>query len=156
MTALLDPPYLVEPYKRTHAGFREHVLGTAPAAGADFTLPMEGRYVTRLLALRVRLVTDANVANREVVLEYLTGDALRFALMGAPVVVTAGDTVDYVFQAGQGQAEWPCDDSIIVPLVPVFLVPTEAIKLHVVNVQVGDQLSGIRILWERWPTDDAR
>jgi hypothetical protein len=156
MVELAEAPYLVEPVKRTLAGMREHVDGVAPAAGADYALTMEGRYVTRLLSVFVRLTTDANAANREVVLEYRTNEAERFALMGAPVQVTANDVVDFVFQTGQGQAEWSVDDSVVVPLLPMFLVPTESIRLHVVNVQAGDTLTLIRLYWERWPTDEAR
>ena len=156
MTVTVEPPYLVDPYRRTERGFRERVNGIAPAAAADYAVTIEGRYVTRLVAIKCLLTTDANVANREVVLEYRDAEANRIMLMGAPVVVTASDTVTYVFQRGQGQAEWSCDDSIIVPLIDEPLTPGESFRLHIVNAQVADTLTVIRYTWERFYTDDTR
>lgn len=149
-------PTLVDPFAADVDVIRELVEGTAPAAGADFSLTMEGRYLTRLLSLRVFFDTDANAADREVVLEYRNDQNLRYALMGAPVTVSANDTVDYLFQRGQGQAEWPVDDTIIVPLLPYVLPPGHNLRLHVVNVQAGDALTGIRLYWERFRTDEYR
>jgi len=135
-------------------GFRELVYGTSPAAAADFVQAIDGKYRTRLLSVFVRLVTDANAANREVVVEYRDASANRFMLSGAPVVVTATDTIDYAFDVWQGQAEWSVDDSVLVPLKPAILRPTEDFRIHVVNAQAGDQLSRIRFQWERFVRDE--
>ena len=156
MTTIEDPRYLVDDGRRTRFGFRERIKGTAPAAGTDYAVTMEGRYVTRLVSVFCRLTTDANAANREVVLEYRDGETLRFALFGAPVVVTATDVVDYSFVRGMPSAAWPCDDSILVPLGDEVLLPSESFRLHVVNVQATDTLTLIRYTWERFYTDDAR
>jgi len=153
---VVEPPYLVDPYRRTKEGFRETIKGVAPAAATDFAVTMDPRYVTILTSVFVRLTTDANAANREVVLEYRTNEALRFMLMGAPVVVTANDVVDYAFEAGLGQPDWPIDDSIVVPILPHPLVGTESFRLHIVNVQAADTLTLIRYTWERFYTDDTR
>ncbi len=156
MTQITDPPYLIEEARRTRLGFRERRKGTAPAAGADFSVSMEGRYVTRLVSVSVLLTTDGTAANREVVLEYLSSESVRFALFGAPVVVTATDTVTYHFQRGLVESAWSIDDSILVPIGDEVLLPTESFRLHVVNVQATDTLTVIRYTWERFFTDDVR
>lgn len=144
----LDAPPLVR------YGPPELVFGANPAAGADFTQAIE-RYWTRLVSVFVRLDTDANVANREVVVEYRSGDTLRFALFGAPVTVPANDVVEYAFSAFQPRAEWEVDSSVIVPLGPQLLLPGQDFRIHVVNVQVGDQLDRIRFVQERFYPPDA-
>ena len=73
--------------------------------------------------------------------------------MGAPVTVAASTTIDYAFSAFQGQADWPEDASILVPLHPLLLRPTDNFRLHIVNVQAADQLSRIRFVWERFYSD---
>lgn len=146
----LDAPALIR------FGGPELVYGAAPAAGADFSAEVEAGYFMRLISVFCRLVTDANVADRELVVECRDGQDQRFALFGAPVTVSASDTVDYAFSAYQPRAEWPVDDSIIVPLGPVLLVPSWDFRLHVVNVQAGDQLSRIRYMRERFYPLDAR
>lgn len=156
MTEILEPPYLIPTSRPTSLGFRERIKGTAPGAGAHYAVTMEGRYVTRLVSLFVRLTTDANAANREVVLEYRDGESLRRALMGAAVQVTASDTVDYVFMRGQPESTWSIDDSILVPLVDDVLLPSESFRVYVVNIQAGDTLTLIRYTWERFYSDDVR
>lgn len=156
MSTTVEPPYLVDDFRRTHRAIRERIKGVAPGAAADYAVTMEGRYLTRLEAVFCRLTTDGNAANREVVLEYRDGEALRFALFGAAVVVTASDTVDYSFVAERTESAWPVDDSILVPIVPLPLLPTESFRLHIVNVQAGDTLTRIRYTWERFYTDETR
>ena len=150
------PTTILDPFATSRNAIRELVDGATPAAGADFVQTIEGRYVTRLVSVFARLVTDANVANRELVLEYRDENDDRFALMGAPVVVTASDTVDYAFGRHLGQPDWPCDDTILVPLLPTPLLPSWDFRLHLVNAQATDQLSRVRILWERFYTDVIR
>jgi hypothetical protein len=156
MTITVEPPYLVDPFRRTERGFRETIKGVAPAAATDYAVTMDPRYVTVLTSVFCRLTTDANVASREVVLEYRTGEALRFALMGAPVSVSANDVSDYAFIRGLGQPDWPIDDSILVPLVPHPLVGSESFRLHIVSAQAADTLTLIRYTWERFYTDETR
>jgi hypothetical protein len=156
MTVDIDPGYIVDPFRRTGKGFRETIKGVAPAAGADYAVTMDPRYVTLLESVFVHLVTDANAANREVVLEYRTGEALRFAVFGAPTVVTATTTVEYSFVAGLPSASWPIDSTILVPFEPLPLVGSESFRLHVVNMQATDALTLIRYTWQRFFTDESR
>lgn len=150
--SVLETGALLDPFA-IYPAIREPFIGTSPAAGADFSLKMEGRYTTRLVSLHCRLVADANVANREVVLEYRNDQGLRFALMGAPVTWPASTTVDYEFNAGQQTADWPVDSSVLVPLSQMWLPVGWDFRIHVVNIAATDQLSAIRGVWERYFTD---
>lgn len=154
MLADLPVEYLGEPASVIR-GFRELLKGDSPAVATDFSYTLEGRYITRLLSLHVRLVADANAANREVVLEYRNDANLRYMLAGAPVTWPANTTVDYDFGVWQGQAEWVVDSSVLVPLPAAFLPAGYNFRVHVVNMQATDQLSAIRFQCERFWTDEA-
>lgn len=145
----LDAPALIR------FGGPEVVYGTSPAAGADFSAEVGEGYLSRLVSVFARLVTDANVASRELVVEYRDGQDQRLQLYGAPVTVSASDTVDYAYSVFQPRAEWEVDSSILVPLGPFLLEPSWDFRLHVVNVQAGDQLSRIRYVRERFYPLDA-
>lgn len=146
------PAILLEPLGVGEA-IREAFTIDTPAAGADASVTMEGRYTTRLVCLHAKLVTDNNVANREVVLSYRDQGALRYSLDGAAVTVAASTTFEYVFKRGIGTAEFPCDSTALIPMTPIFLPPAWSLLVHVVNRQAGDQLSELRGVWERFYTD---
>jgi hypothetical protein len=142
----LDSPPLVR------YGLPEYRLGDAPAAAAHFVQAVEGAFFVRLVSLHVRLVTDANAANRTVLVEYRDDADRRYDLSGAPVTQPASTTTDWIFSAFQAQAEWEIDGTVLVPLHPVLLLPTHDFRVFVDNVQAGDQLSLVRFVWERFYT----
>jgi hypothetical protein len=146
-TPALDSPPL-ERY-----GFPQLITGTSPAAGADFTYPITGRYYTRLVSCVVNLDTDSNAASREVVLQYLTAENQVYCTAGAPVTVSADSVYDYTFSVFQPEAVWPVNTGILVPLSPVIMRPTDKFRLHLVNAQATDALTGIRFLLERFYSD---
>lgn len=129
--------------------------GATPAAGAHFIQTIPGQYRARLITFFCRLVTDANAADRTVVLEYRDAGDLRYAMAAAPVTQSASTTTDYAFQAWQGQADWPADDTVLVPLVPITLPPTHDFRLYVDNIQATDAVSRVRFVWERFYTGDS-
>lgn len=126
--------------------------GANPAAGAHFEQAIEGRYYARLLTVFCRLVTSADVADRQVCVEYRDAADQRFLIAGAPVTQSADSTNDYAFQAFVGQSDWPVDSTILVTLPPVMLSPTMDFRIFVDNIDNTDQLSQIRFLWERFFT----
>lgn len=126
---------------------------TAPAAGAAFTEEMVGQWFTRFITISVRLVCDGNAANREVVAQYLDDAGNVYMQHGAATVVTASSTYDYYFSSFLDSTEFPVNTSILVPLTPILLPPTHSVKLAIVNVQAGDQLSRIRTWREQFYTD---
>jgi len=152
-------PHLLDPALDYPAAYRfgraEYVKGTAPAAGAHFTQTVGGDLFVRLLTVSARLVTDATVASRELVLQYRDNDGTVYAQQGINATVAASQTADYFFSAFQPQVVATVNGSSLVPLWPLILVPTHDFRLFVVNVQAGDQLSRIRFVWERFYTTGA-
>lgn len=133
-------------------GLPELVYGTTPAAGAHYSAAIPGQFITRLLSLHVKLVADANVASREVTIEYRNADGLRFALAGINTTVVASQTAYYEFSVFQPEAVATVDSSALVPLPPLLLMPTFDFRVYVVNIQATDQLSQVRYVWERFYT----
>jgi hypothetical protein len=150
------PASLLEPLAVWQGGFQELIQVANPAAGAGFTQVIDGRYTTRPLAVHFRLVTDANVANRGVELQYQDDQGVPFLSMGAPVTIPASQTYDLSFWRLLGQPDWPIVTTIVAPLADVFLAPAYRIVLTINGVQATDQVSRIRILWERYATDGPR
>lgn len=149
----LTSPLLDSPPLLRH-GLPELVYGVNPAAGTDYSVAMPGQYFTRLISLFVRLVCDANVASREVVVSYEDQSGARYGLAGAATTLTASATGDYYFSTTLGTDIFTVDSSALSPLPPVLLRPTDVIKIHVPNIQATDQLSRIRYVWERFYTTD--
>lgn len=134
-------------------GFPELVAGAAPGAGNDFTQDVPGGNFVRLVSVVATLTTDATVADRELVLAYLDAEGNRYGLAGAATTTPAGTVAPYYFQAFTPQEAFPVDGSILVPLPAIILRPTDSFTLHVVNVQSGDTITGVRYEWERFFTD---
>lgn len=145
------PPLLGSPALERY-GYPEFKTFTSPAAGADFSYSVPGDFYVRLLAVYCKFVADANVASREVVLSYEDSGGNRYDLMGANTTITAGNTGYYSFSAFQSYATATVDSSVLVPIHPVILSPTQVFKLHVVSVQAADALTQIRAIWERFYT----
>lgn len=133
-------------------GFPELVKVPNPAAGATYTYTVTGEYAVRFVAVYCKFVADANAASREITVEYRDDGTQRFALSGINTTVTATNTAYYAFNAFQPAAVATVDSTALVPLMPILLMPTWSMKLNVLNVQAGDQLSQIRLVIERFYT----
>jgi hypothetical protein len=149
-----EPPIpTVDAPAAVRLGIPEYVLGDSPAAGANFVQTIEGSFYQRLVSVHVRLVTDGNVAARNVAVEYRDAAGNRFALSSGPVTQSASSTNDWTFDVFQSQAEWPVATTYIIsPLKPLLLLPTMDWRIVVDNIQATDQLSRIRFIRERFYT----
>jgi hypothetical protein len=127
----------------------EIVLGDKPAAGASFSLTSPGRPGWRLIGATFRLVTDANVADRAVTVDYDDGNGSLFGSNGFGAVVQASTTELFSFQANIGQAAWNTRGQAFVPLMPVEIMGGQKLQINVLGVQVGDQLDRIVLVFER-------
>ncbi len=143
---LLDAPPLVR------EGLPTYERRASPAAGAEFTEEISGDFYVRLVTLAVRLVTDANIANRTLRLEYRDNQDNVFAVCGNPVTYPAASTEDYFFCVFQPRGEWEVSAANLVPLHPILLPPTFDFHIEVTNIQIGDQLSRISFVWEKFLT----
>lgn len=151
MHGLLQPDVGSPPLIRD--GFPEYRKLASPAAGADFSATVDGRYFERLLTVWCNLDTDSNAANREVVLQFLDDAGNVYRECGAATVVAADSVYDYSFSVWQPQTEFPVNASILVPLDAILMLPTFKWKLKIVNVQAGDALTAIRVVRERFFSD---
>ena len=123
-----------------------------PAAGAEFTEELGGNYFVRLVCFFCRIVTDATVANRTVRLEYRDHADRVYHVNGNPVTYPASSTEDFAFSAFHPRGEWEVSATNLVPLAPLLLPPTHDFHIEVTNIQVGDQLSALSFVWERFYT----
>lgn len=126
--------------------------GANPAAATAFVQPVSGRYFVRLLTVFVRLVTAADVGERQVFIDYRDDADRRFAIAGAPVTQDESSTTDYAFQAFVGQSDWPVDDTVLVTLPPLILSPGYDWRIGIDGALTTDQLSQVRWTSERFFT----
>lgn len=98
----------------------------------------------------MRLVTDANAANRTLRLEYRDDQDRVYDVAGNPVTYPASSTEDYSFSAYQPRGEWEVAATNLVPLHPALLPPSHDFRVFVDSIQAGDQLSRIALVVERF------
>ena len=127
----------------------EIVYGDKPAAGSSFSVTTPGRPGWLLLAVTFRLVTDANVADRAVTVDYDDGNGSLFGSNGFGAVVQASTTEVFAFAANVGQAAWNTQGQAFVPLLPVEFQGGQKLQVNVKNVQATDQLDRIVITFLR-------
>jgi len=143
-------PGLTQPYG---VGYGQQLpfIGVNPAAGANFTRSFDGYGIRRLLALVFTLTTDGNAANRYVTVEYQGKDANAFTVNAATVVVTASSTQRYAGDIWKGDSEWNTGTDVLFGLANIMLMPGDTLNIIVANIQVGDTLTKIRGVEERYP-----
>lgn len=127
----------------------EIVYGATPAAGVAFSQTTPGRLGWTLIAVTFRFVTDANVADRAVTVDYDDGNGSLFGSNGFGAVVQAGTTELFAFQANIGQAAWNTQGQAFVPLLPVNFEGGQKLQINATNIQVGDQLDRIVLTFLR-------
>lgn len=136
--------------------FPDHVLGAQPAAGAGFVFKLDATWGWRFRAVRFRLVADANAANRFVTVDYCDAEGTVWESNPALAVQIAAATQDYDFARNRnigvsGIATQPQ----FTTLTDVWLPPGWQLRINVANVQVGDQLSAIRLYVDKLVSSDV-
>lgn len=143
---------------------QQTIVVANPAAGANASLKLGASLVGnalwwRLVGVTFKLTTDANAANRYTTVEYQGGDGVAFMADGASVLVTANTTAQrFLGSLSHGTSEWNTSTDVFFPLSGLWLELGTTVVLNVASVQVGDQLSAIRLTfdrvtsraWERW------
>lgn len=132
------------------------VNGASPAAGAEFTQEIDDGKWWRLLSLFVRLTTDGTAANRTLRVEYRDEASNILHVDGLAATVAASLTADYSFSVWHAVAEWEVEpDTALVPLAPMLLHPSWDFHVNVDNIQVGDTLTRIRFVVEKFYPPDS-
>lgn len=131
------PPAVREPITEL-PGFETAITGTNPAAGAECidAVPAADQWLLR--AYTVTLVTDANVANRQVHLRIWKGGG-ESANFVSPATQAASLTYTYVF-APMGTAPTTAIDNYVYIPIPdnIILNNTEQIRTVTTNKQATD------------------
>lgn len=135
--------------------FQRTRRGSVPAAGASFTLNLEPVYRHVLVHAVFTLTTSATVANRYTTIQYVYGDGVAAWVNGAAVVQTASSAQRYVGAKDRGTSEWNTGTDVLFPLSPMFLDGGAALSINVGNIQAADQLSGIYLTFDLYPTSDS-
>lgn len=130
--------------------FQQIVRPDAPGAGATFSLAMDPRYVSRLLACTFTFATSAVAANRYVTVQYVGGDGQPFVVNGAALLVLANTTQRFSGAVGRGESEWSSGTDVFFPLLGVYLRGGDQLAIAVAAIDAGDQLSSIRLVFDRF------
>jgi len=119
-----------------------------PGAPILYTVPAGLRI--RVGSIRVRLTTDANVANRRVILTLNRGGAELLAIVGA-LAHAASVTYRYQYFVGSVREIAAVDSYINAPFPPdVDLVGGDIVSIGATSIQVGDQFSEMRLTGRMW------
>jgi hypothetical protein len=132
----------------------EIVPQTAPAAGASFAYTCEPTWIQRLLCVTCTFVTDANVADRTLRLEYVTTGGLTFYREIQGGVQQATTTARLSWQSHRGAADFDTNGFVVLPLLSCWLTGSQQVQLNVTNIQATDALSAIVFTWERYTSDE--
>lgn len=133
--------------------FEQVILGANPAAGSNFVLTIDARWVWVPVSAVFTLTTDANVANRYVTVEYAQDGQNPYAVSGAAVVFTANGTQRYAGDRARGVAEWNAGTDVLFGLAAGYLRGGSTFTIRVGSIQVGDTLTKIVLTFDKYPTD---
>lgn len=126
---------------------------TSPGAGSNFALPAAEIIHQRILLqhLRFILTTDANAANRRVVIYYYDGTSYEPKL-AMNSVQTAGLSLTYFLRPAEGNEITFVTPDMYGPLFHDMLLegPVRRFGITIVDKQVGDQLSHIHLFGRCW------
>lgn len=127
----------------------------APAAGANFSIVPDTAAHWLIWTIRFTLATDANVANRHVVMTVANGTN-DFQRYHAGSVQAASLTHNYQGSPGeQGNATTGVEASIHFPVSGIWIPQGYTLASAVANIQATDQISDIRGLLYEFPSGPA-
>lgn len=125
----------------------------SPSAGSNASVIVDGAWNARILAARATLTTDSNAANRVVTLDYLDARGNVRASSGSAAVVVASTTGQVInWLTGVGGGSSAANSPTWCSLLSIFLYPAMQVRFTVVGIQAGDQLSGLSLWVEKFPT----
>jgi hypothetical protein len=132
--------------------FSEVVPIANPAVATGFTYTVSGSYWERLAALSFVLTSDANAANRAVLLRVKDGTGATLVAVPTAAVQVAAKVYTYSYWGDQA----PATDAVGLvnaqPIPRLFLQPGFTVVVTIGAVQVGDQISAIRLYREAFDT----
>ncbi len=132
--------------------FSEVVPVPSPPAGAGFTYTVGANYWERLAGIAFVLTSDANAANRDVVLTVNSGGGVALDKVPPAAVQVASKAYTYVY-APFAPAVNDTTALVNTQRCPtIFLQPAFTVVVSITNVQVTDAVTAIRFYVERFDT----
>lgn len=125
-----------------------------PAAGAGVTVGVPESEHQQLLAVAFRLVTSAVVATRTPVVSVTDGSGVNIVGVAAGFGTTASSTADYSFAVGLGEWDQSNNANASGALPPFPLAEGDSIVISVGAIDVGDQISRVRVTLLQTPVRD--
>jgi hypothetical protein len=134
-------------------GWQERVLIPNAAATAGFTYKADGRWYERVIAVTFNLVTDAVVANRfaELFLQDADGVVVTAAPVGSTVV--ASTTLNVFLTADAPSYSGGGAGGTFGKMPDMLIPPGWKWVCQVFSADAGDQLTGIVVTTQRFPSD---
>lgn len=136
-------------------GLQEPFAVQAPAAGQNFSFVADGHGYRRLVSLVLTLTASAVNVNRYLKLQWQGGDGNPYAVAAVAATVGAASVQRYVFSSSYSAQAWNTGTDGFAPLPAVYLAPGDVLASVVDNLDVGDTLTLIRGVMERFPLDGA-
>jgi hypothetical protein len=136
-------------------GWQDTDYPANPAAGANFSHTVDGRWAERLIAVTFTLTTSATAATRVVTVDYAKPGRAFYYQDGPATTQTASNTNTYNGSIGFGQSDFATGTPAWFNLFGQWLYPGITVAITVASIQAADQLSGIALTWERVQTGDA-
>ena len=132
-------------------GFRQLEYPVAPLAGAAFVRAVDGIGLRRLLSLVATFTTSVTVANRFLQLNVTDND--NNVIYSSPflVAITASLVITVTAYSGFTPPTTLVNNFALHNPPPFFLSLGEKLQLTAANLQAGDTITAIRLIWEVVP-----
>lgn len=127
------------------------IAPTDPAVGANFSQALNLNSRWQIIYVEFILATDVNAANRLIKVHGNDGTDDIY-LTGPNVPLTANLTARYFCNTGAGDADdLGAGSRLAVPLnTNFYLNQADTFRITIDSIQVGDQISDIRIRVKQW------
>jgi hypothetical protein len=135
--------------------FSQVLSPATPAVASGFTYTNDGLYWEYIDSVSFKIVTDSNAANRAVTLTVKDGTGAALATVPTAAALTASKTGLFSYLENYSAITGATDGPFLGPMPGVWLQPQFSIVVAIGGVQVGDQLSAIRIYAQRFVTGDS-
>lgn len=137
----------------TTAPFNLEILAVVnPGAAANFVFKLEESYTYEIQSAYMQIVSDANAANRNLVIQVHLGTDLIFAAPATGLQV-ASETLYYSFALNHEPIDLSATSGWMIARMPgpIILPGGTTISSLVDSIQATDQISNIRFFVKRWP-----
>lgn len=132
--------------------FSELLVPTTPAAGVALTLPVDGRYWERPVALEFVVSAGTDDVVSDVTVTYLDGSGTAVVTVETGPAIAATTSARYsLYREYSGASSW--SNNIVSAALPgLFLQPTWSIVVQPVGTWTEGQITDIRYYRERFQT----